>query len=67
MEELILRFARETDWGYARIQGELRKLGIIVAANTIKKTLIKNGFHPSPNRTKGDWDRFIVSDPPSTS
>lgn len=46
-------------WGYARIQGELMKLGITVAANTIKKVLIKNGFHPSPNRTKGDWDRFI--------
>jgi len=59
VQELILRFARETGWGYTRIQGELKKLGIIVAANTIKKILIKNGFHPSPNRTKGDWDRFI--------
>jgi putative transposase len=59
VEELILRFAKENGWGYARIQGELKKLGIIVAANTIKKVLIKNGFHPSPNRTKGDWDRFI--------
>ena len=27
--------------------------------NTIKKIMIQNGFHPSPNRTKGDWDRFI--------
>ncbi len=59
VEELILRFAKENGWGYARIQGELKKLGIIVAANTIKKVLIKNGFHPSPGRTKGDWDRFI--------
>ncbi|XHR30537.1 MAG: hypothetical protein ACFUZC_08235 [Chthoniobacteraceae bacterium] len=59
VEELILRFARETGWGYARIQGELKKLGITVAANTIKKIMIKNGFHPSPNRTKGDWDRFL--------
>ena len=59
VEELILRMAKENGWGYARIQGELKKLGITVAANTIKKILIKNGFHPSPNRTKGDWDRFI--------
>lgn len=59
VEELILRFAKETSWGYARIQGELKKLGITVAANTIKKIMIKNGFHPSPNRTKGDWDLFI--------
>jgi len=59
VEELILRFARENAWGYGRIQGELKKLGIEVAANTIKKILIKNGFHPSPGRTKGDWDIFI--------
>jgi putative transposase len=39
---------------YARTQGELKKRGITVAANTIK-----NGFLPSPNRTKGDWDRFL--------
>jgi putative transposase len=59
VEEIILRLAKETGWGYGRIQGELKKLGITVAANTIKKIMIKNGFHPSPNRTKGDWDRFI--------
>jgi putative transposase len=56
---IILRIARETSWGYARIQGELKKLGILVAANTIKKILIQNGFHPSPWRTKGDWERFM--------
>ncbi|PTY00480.1 integrase [Verrucomicrobia bacterium LW23] len=56
---LILRMAKENAWGYARIGGELKKLGIQVANNTIKKVLIVNGFHPSPWRTKGDWDRFI--------
>jgi len=59
IKAIILRLAKETGWGYARIQGELKKLGIMVATNTIKKTLIQNGFHPSPNRTKGDWERFI--------
>ena len=56
---IILRLAKENGWGYIRIQGELKKLGISVAHNTIKKIMIKNGFHPSPGRTKGDWDRFI--------
>jgi len=56
---IILRLARETGWGYARIQGELKKLGITVAINTIKKILIRNGFHPSPLRTKGDWAAFM--------
>lgn len=57
--EIILRLARENGWGYARIQGELKKLGITVAINTIKKILIRNGFHPSPWRTKGDWATFM--------
>jgi putative transposase len=59
VEELIVKLAQETGWGYGRIQGELKKLGVTVAVNTIKKVLIKNGFHSSPNRTKGDWDLFI--------
>ena len=50
---IILRLAKENGWGYIRIQGELKKLGISVAHNTIKKIMIKNGFHPSPGRTKG--------------
>lgn len=56
---IILRLARENGWGYARIQGELKKLGINVAINTIKKILIRNGFHPSPWRNKGDWAAFM--------
>jgi putative transposase len=58
-QEMILRLAKETGWGYVRIRGELWKLGIRVSANTIRKILIKNGFNPSPLRTKGDWDRFL--------
>jgi putative transposase len=56
---LVLRMARDNAWGYSRIQGELMKLGIVVARNTVKNILIKNGFHPSPGRTKGDWNRFL--------
>ena len=56
VEELILRLARETDWGYSKIRGELMKLGIVVARNTIKKVMLKNGITPGPERSKGDWD-----------
>ncbi|XHR27969.1 MAG: integrase core domain-containing protein [Chthoniobacteraceae bacterium] len=59
MEDLILRFAKENAWGYSRIQGELRKLGIIVARNTVKKILIKDGFHPNPGKRAGDWALFL--------
>lgn len=52
--------ARENAWGYSRIQGELMKLGIVVARNTVKNILIKNGFHPSPGKHVGDWNRFLT-------
>ncbi|XHR29720.1 MAG: integrase [Chthoniobacteraceae bacterium] len=59
VEELVARFAKENAWGYSRIQGELRKLGIIVARNTVKKILIKNGFHPNPGKLAGSWALFL--------
>ena len=59
VEEVILRLAKENGWGYGRIRGELWKLGISISTNTIRRILIKNGFNPSPDRSKGDWDKFI--------
>ena len=49
--ELILMLARENDWGYTRILGELRKLGIkTVSRNTVKNILKENGLEPGPKR-----------------
>lgn len=46
---LILRLAGESPrWGYQRIQGELNKLGIGVAATTIGTVLLGNGLRPAP-------------------
>jgi putative transposase len=48
---LILRLARENSrWGYQRIQGELKKLGIGVSATTIRAVLLGNGLRPAPRR-----------------
>ncbi|WP_162909905.1 helix-turn-helix domain-containing protein [Aggregatilinea lenta] len=35
IEQLVLRLARENDWGYERIEGELLKLGIILSHETV--------------------------------
>ncbi|HEX5051005.1 MAG TPA: integrase core domain-containing protein [Planctomycetota bacterium] len=45
-------------WGYARIQGELKKLGHDVARSTIAKTLQAHGVRPSPERPTS-WRTFV--------
>lgn len=57
--ETILRIARETNWGYTRILGELKKLRISVSRSTVVNTLKANGHDPGPRRGKGTWDEFL--------
>jgi putative transposase len=45
LERLVLRLARENDWGSARIQGELLKLGYRISDETIRKLLKRHGIH----------------------
>jgi len=60
IRKLILKFAKENGWGYGRIMGELKKLGINPPSrNTIKNILKAAGFAPGPNRGEGTWDEFL--------
>jgi hypothetical protein len=57
---LILRLARENPrWGYRRIQGELKKLGVSVSATTIRTVLRGNGLRPAPRRASVTWRVFL--------
>ncbi len=57
---LILRLAQENPrWGYQRIQGELKKLGIRVSATTIRTVLLGNGLRPAPRRASVTWRAFL--------
>jgi transposase InsO family protein len=57
---LILRLARENPgWGYKRIVGELKGLGISVSATSVRKVLLEAGLQPAPQRTHSSWRTFL--------
>jgi len=52
--------AKENNWGYVRILGELNKVGIHRLSKTNVKNILKeNGIDPVPKRTQDSWDNFI--------
>src|SRR5205814_7814824 len=58
--ELTLRLAREnSSWGYLRIAGELRKLGITVSASSVRNILTTAGLPPAPRRDAQSWRNFL--------
>jgi putative transposase len=59
--DLIVRLGRENRcWGCIRLQGELRKLGIGVAASSIRRVLHRHGLGPPP-RSGPTWSEFLCS------
>jgi transposase InsO family protein len=62
VRELILRLAHEnSNWGYPRIAGELRKLGIAVSASSVRNILTSAGLPPAPRRDSQSWRSFLRS------
>ncbi len=58
--ELILRLARENPrWGYLRIVGELRKLGVNVSKASVASVLRRHGLGPAPRRVGPSWSEFL--------
>jgi putative transposase len=64
VRELILRLARENSgWGYVRIVGEPRKLGIDVTATLVRNMLKAAGVPPAPKRGRRSRPAAAVADP----
>jgi putative transposase len=62
IRELVLRFARENPrWGHRRICGELRKLGFMVSATSVRRLLARAGLEPAPRRGGPSWREFLQS------
>ena len=60
VREVVVRLARENpSWGYLRIVGELRKLGIVVSATSVRNILMKAGVPPAPQRDRQSWGQFL--------
>jgi putative transposase len=61
---LVLRMADENlRWGYQRIVGELKKLGIKIGTTTVKQILRGSGIHPAPDKAfkkpAVPWTTFV--------
>jgi putative transposase len=57
---IILRLAREyPTWGYRRIQGELVRMGVVLAPSSIWAVLHRHGVDPSPMRRGPTWTEFL--------
>jgi transposase InsO family protein len=60
LQELILRLARENPrWGYQRIVGELRKLGLRASATSVRSVLKRGRIPPAPRRSGPSWQTFL--------
>ena len=54
------RIAKETGFGYSKIIGELRTLGISrICRQTVKNICKEEGIEPSPKRRAGTWDEYL--------
>ena len=58
--ELVVRMAVENPrWGYLRIVGECRKLGVQVSATSVRRVLRGHRLDPAPRRSGPSWTAFL--------
>ncbi len=62
IRKIVLRIARETSFGYVRILGELKKLGIGGVSRSTVVNILKQAELPTgPARGERTWDQFLKS------
>jgi putative transposase len=61
LRELVLRIAGETGWGYTRILGALKALGLgRICRSTVVNILKEAGLDPGPKRGEHTWAEFLA-------
>ena len=58
IRDLVLKLARENEWGYTRILGVLRKLGINSISRQTMKRILKENEHRSRSETR--YTHFVA-------
>ncbi|MCA9106834.1 MAG: hypothetical protein KDA83_15535, partial [Planctomycetales bacterium] len=60
LRDLVIQVAPPTGFGYTKILGELRRLGISrICRQTVKNILKEEGIEPGPKRSRGTWGEFL--------
>jgi len=58
--QLVVRMAEENPrWGYVRIVGECRKLGVAVSATSVRAILRTHRLGAAPRRGGPSWTEFL--------
>ena len=64
---LVVRLAQENPrWGYLRIVGECRKLGVAVPATSVRNVLRRHRLRPAPRASGPSWSEFLRAQAAST-
>jgi putative transposase len=62
IKKLVIRMATENPtWGHRRVQGELVRLGLPIAASTVWQILHDAGLGPTPRRSGPTWRQFLTA------
>ena len=62
IRKLVIRIATDNPaWGHRRVQGELVRLGHLIAASTVWQILHDAGIDPAPRRTGPTWKQFLTT------
>ena len=60
VRDLIVRLAHENPrWGYQRIVGELKGVGVVVSATTVRQILREEDLGPANRRRRPSWREFL--------
>lgn len=64
VDALACRMKRENPcWGYERIAGELKNLGITIHRSTVRRILIRRRFVPPTGEAYLSWIKIVTSQP----